>query len=54
MADEINYLRIEVETSGGWNGQKLNTIANGNQALIATDNCLPRTAVVRVTILEKL
>jgi hypothetical protein len=50
MAGELNYLNLGVVSSGGWNGQKLNTIANVNQTLIATDNCLPRTAVVRVTI----
>jgi hypothetical protein len=51
MADEINYARKGVGSSGRWNRQKLNTIAHGYQISIATYNCLPRTAVVRVTIL---
>lgn len=52
MAGEIDYAGIRVRSSGRWNGKMLNTVPNGNQISIATDNCFPRTAVVRVMILS--
>jgi hypothetical protein len=35
VADEINYLGLTFESSGGWNRQKLKVTAKGNQTLVA-------------------
>jgi hypothetical protein len=54
MADEINYLGVTFESSGGWNKQKPKIMAKGNQTLVATDKCLARTLDIRVKILENV
>jgi hypothetical protein len=33
LADEINYSVVTFECSGGWNRQRLKTIAEGNPTL---------------------
>jgi hypothetical protein len=33
VADEINYSGVTFECNGGWNRQKLKTIAKGNPTL---------------------
>jgi hypothetical protein len=43
VADEINYLGVTLESSGGWNRLKLKVMAKGNQTLVAIDKCLART-----------
>jgi hypothetical protein len=35
--NELLYLGITLESSGGWNRQELKTTANGNQILTALD-----------------
>jgi hypothetical protein len=52
VADEINYLGVRFESSGGWKRQRLKTIAKGNQTLVAIDKCLAKTLVIKVNILE--
>jgi hypothetical protein len=54
VADEINYLGVTFESSGGWNRQKLKVMAKGNQTLVAIDNCLARTPDISVKILENV
>jgi hypothetical protein len=54
VADEINYLQIKSESSGGSNKQHLKTVAKGNQTLAAIDKCLARTSDMRVNILENV
>jgi hypothetical protein len=40
VADELNFLAVTFESSGGWKRQKLETIAKGNQTLVATGKYL--------------
>jgi hypothetical protein len=54
VADEINYLGITFECSGGWNRQKHRTVSKGNQISVATDKCVARTLGVRVKISENV
>jgi hypothetical protein len=54
VADEINYLGVTFESSGGWNRQNFKATAKANQTLAAIDKCLARTPDIRVTILEKV
>jgi hypothetical protein len=52
VVDEINYLGVTFECSGGWNRQTIKAIAKGNQTLVAIDKCLARTPDIRVKIQE--
>jgi hypothetical protein len=54
VADEINYLGVTFECSGGWNRQKLKVIAKENQTLVAIDKCLARKPNISVKILENV
>jgi hypothetical protein len=54
VADEINYLQIIFESSGGLRRQKLKTIVKGNQTLVAIDKFLARSPDIRVKILENV
>jgi hypothetical protein len=52
VVDEINYLGVTFESSGGWNKQKLKARAKGNQTLVAIDKCLARAPDISVKTLE--
>jgi hypothetical protein len=54
VVDEINYLGVTFESSGGWNKQKLKVRAKGNQTLLAIDKCLARAPNMRVKTPEKV
>jgi hypothetical protein len=54
VVNEINYLGFLLESTGGWNRQRCNVIAKGNQTLVAIDKCLARTPDIRVTTLENI
>jgi hypothetical protein len=54
VANEINYLRISLESTVCWNRQRRNMIAKGNQTLVDIDKCLARTPDIRVTTLENI
>jgi hypothetical protein len=54
VADEINDLKVTIESSGGCTRQKLKTISKGNQTLLSIDKCLARTPDIRVKILENI
>jgi hypothetical protein len=54
VVDEINYLGVTFESSGGWNKQKLKVRAKGNQTLVAIDKCLARAPDMSVKTLENV
>jgi hypothetical protein len=54
VVDEINYLGVTFESSGGWNKQKLKVRAKGNQNLVATDKCLARAPDIKIKTLENV
>jgi hypothetical protein len=43
---------VTFESSGNWKIQKLNTIAEAYQTLVAIDKCLARTPSIRLKSLE--
>jgi hypothetical protein len=54
VVNEINYLGVFLESNGGWNRQRRNVGAKGNQTLLAIDKCLARTPDIRVKVLENI
>jgi hypothetical protein len=54
VGDEINYLGVIFESSGGSERQKLNPTAKGNQTSVAIGKCLARTCDIRVKISENV
>jgi hypothetical protein len=54
VADEINYLGVTFESSGGWNRQNLKVIAKGNHTLVAIDKCLAKTPDITVKMLANV
>jgi hypothetical protein len=52
--DEINYLGVTLDYTGGWNKQKAKLRAKGSQTLAAIDKCLVKIPDATVKILEKV
>jgi hypothetical protein len=40
VVNEISYLGVTLESTGGWNRHKMKQMAKGNQSLVAIDKCL--------------
>jgi hypothetical protein len=54
VVNEISYLRVTLESTEGWNKDKMKQMVKGNQSLVATDKCLSRTLDMRVQLLENV
>jgi hypothetical protein len=54
VVNEVNYLGVLLESTGGWNRQRCSVIAKGTQTLVAIDKCLARTPDMRVATLENI
>jgi hypothetical protein len=54
VVNEISYLGITLESTGGWNRHKMKRMVKGNQSLVAIDKCLTRTPDMRLQLLENV
>jgi hypothetical protein len=52
--NEISYLGITRESTGGWNRHRMKQMVKGNQSLVAIDKCLTRTPEMRIQLLENV
>jgi hypothetical protein len=52
IVNEISYLGVTLESTGGWNRHKMKQMVKGNQSLVANDKCLTRTPDTRLQLLE--
>jgi 3-keto-L-gulonate-6-phosphate decarboxylase len=41
--NEISYLRITLESTGGWNRHRMKQMVKRNQSLVVINKCLTRT-----------
>jgi hypothetical protein len=54
VVNEISYLGVTLESTGGCNKHKMKQMVKGNQSLVAINKCLTRTPDMRVQILENI
>jgi hypothetical protein len=54
VVNEISYLGVILESTGGSNRHKMKQMAKGNKSLVATDKCLTRTPDMKVQLLENV
>jgi hypothetical protein len=54
VVNEISYLGVTLESTGGWNRHKMKQMVKGDQSLVVTDKCLTRTLDMRVQLLENI
>jgi hypothetical protein len=57
VVNELSYLGITLESTGGWNKHRKKQIVKGNQsllAILAIDKCLSRTPNMRIQLLENV
>jgi hypothetical protein len=40
IVNELSYLGVTLESTGGWNSHRMKQIVKGNQSLVAIDKCL--------------
>jgi hypothetical protein len=52
VVNDISYLGVTIESTGGWNRHKMKQMAKRNQSLVGTDKCLTRILDTRVQLLE--
>jgi hypothetical protein len=48
VVNEISYLGVALESTGGWNRHKMKQMVKGNQSLVAICKCFTRTPDMRV------
>jgi hypothetical protein len=53
VVNEINYLEVTLESSGGWSNQNEKQKVKGVQSLVAIEKCLTRIPNMGVQILQK-
>jgi hypothetical protein len=54
VVNELSYLGITLESTGGWNRRRMKQMVKGNQCLLAIDKCLSRTPDMRIQLLENV
>jgi hypothetical protein len=52
--NELSYLGITLESTGGWNRHRKKQMVKGNQSLLAIDKCLSGTPDMRIQLLENV
>jgi hypothetical protein len=54
VVNEVSYLGIILESTGGWNRHRMKQMVKGKQSLVAIDKCLTRTPDMRIQLLENV
>lgn len=54
VVNELSYLWVTLENTGGWNKHKVKQIIKEKQSLVAVDKCLLRTPDMWVKLLENM